>query len=191
MPSSEPVDLDTFYHPTRHHLSIHLYPHKISDYIVLVPIEINDLNANILKFIVLSPFFYWFHMVFVMALIRRAFNRRHHHDLVTLIVDTYGIMLATTGGLAAKCRSERIVLVAMSVSALFLSIVFSSILYRNSYSPTKNLTFIDTLLELGRSNLSITMMEVHAHIIRNNSNMCQLLCTKYCDRYIYLDKEFR
>lgn len=141
-----------------------LYPNKFTEIVVLVPNE----NQNFYhKMSVFSPtsIHVWMTLPLAMAIVccccQRVLNQPFGlYNFSAIATDNFGVMLGTTKGLPLHTRTERVLRLTMSLSALVLSMTIMSSIVSKYYdimvpiAPT-----INTLADLVfKSNLNLAYM---------------------------------
>lgn len=124
--------------------------------------------------------------------IRRFFRKilqQKPNDFSILFVDNAGVMLATSYGFAVKFRGEKLLGLSMSISAIFLSMIFTSILYSDYYNYSPPQPAIDSVEDLASSSLIVIATYDDQYFVQNGSKIFQLIDYRL-HSFIYSDVVF-
>lgn len=149
-----------------------LYPHTEIEYVIVLP-NIENRNSVIFTTFVRSPLFsVWAIIIILVSIIRKILQRlavtppekeRSYNDL---FFDSLGRAFGTTIIEKIDIRSERVLLVAMSLVTVLAGILCSGMLiekfYSNRYTP-----IVQTIDELKASGYTITISKTFDSVVKS------------------------
>lgn len=153
-------------------LSNNIFPHTVIEYVIVLPnFEIS--NSIIFTTLVRSPLFtVWAFIIILVSILRKILQRfavtplRKPRSYNDLFFDSMGRAFGTTIIETIDIRSERVLLVAMSLVTVLAGILCSGMLiekfYSKRYTPS-----VQTIEELKTSGYTITIPDTFEISIKN------------------------
>lgn len=156
-----------------------LYPNEVTDILVMVPREFKQ-NFYAFGNIIQSPLlFIWCYLpillaivrVFIQYVVKMTTNQQAIHSFWRLYFDTVGLLIGTTAGIKIHSRSEKVLRLFISYTAIVIGLSVANFIYIGYYDLTGMDPKLNTLEDLIASDLDICVTDQTKFYVEDGTMM--------------------